>query len=123
MLGYICSYFGCPCNVWHFSREESSSSSLACLVTFILILFFSLLFFIVRYILEVITFVAVVVISVVYTQTFFLMPLLIKTIFTTVTWLKVRNIYKNSFGSFYTRNTNSVLKISPVFCVHPLRKV
>merc|ERR1719233_633890 len=81
-----------------------------------------LLPWLVWYILEVITFAAVVLISVVYTKTFLLMPLLIKTILTTVTWFQVRNIYQNSFGSFYTRNTNSVLKNSPVFCVYPLRK-
>ena len=55
--------------------------------------------------LEVITFVSVVMVSVVYTETFFLIPLLIKTILTLFTWFNVKNIHSNSFGKFYTEDS------------------
>ena len=62
-----------------------------------------------RYLLEVVTFVAVVMVSMVYTESFFLMPLLIKTILTVFTWIKIKNIYRNSFGTFYTKDTKDVI--------------
>ena len=68
---------------------------------------FSKVFF--RYMLEVITFVSVVMVSVVYTETFFLLPLLIKTILTLFTWFNVKNIHGNSFGKFYTEDSTDLI--------------
>ena len=60
-----------------------------------------------RYLLEVLTFVAVVLVSLVYTETFFLLPLLVKTALTIFTWISVNKVFRNSFGSFYTKSAEN----------------
>ena len=54
--------------------------------------------------LEVLTLVAVVGMSLVYRETYSFTPLLLKTNLTVFTWFNVKNIYRNSFGTFYTKN-------------------
>lgn len=61
------------------------------------------------YLLEVVTFVAVIVVSMVYTETYYLLPLLGKTFFTAFAWYKVRHVYRNSFGTFYTKEPVDVI--------------
>ena len=60
-----------------------------------------------RYLLEVLTFVAVVLVSLVYMKTFFLLPLLVKTALTIFTWISVNKVFRNSFGSFYTKSAEN----------------
>ena len=79
---------------------------MACVVTVQVFLdgFYRIVF---RYLLEVLTFVAVVLVSLVYTETFFLLPLLVKTALTIFTWISVNKVFRNSFGSFYTKSAEN----------------
>jgi hypothetical protein len=107
VLGYSCNHHGCSGFTGDLPREESFSSAMA----FIVSIYGDIKYYKFhiklnsRYMLEVITFVSVVMVSVVYTETFFLMPLLIKTILTLFTWCHVKNIHGNSFGKFYTEDS------------------
>ena len=49
-----------------------------------------------RYILEVITFVAVILVFIVYTETFYILPLSLKTLLTAFTWINVKKVFNNS---------------------------
>lgn len=60
-----------------------------------------------RYILEVITFVAVILVFIVYTETFYILPLSLKTLLTAFTWINVKKVFNNSFGKFYTKDSES----------------
>ena len=61
------------------------------------------------YLLEIATYSAVVVVFIVFTQTFYILPLLLKTILTLITWISVKRIYNNSFGTFYTKSTEAII--------------
>ena len=61
------------------------------------------------YLLEIATYSAVVVVFIVFTQTFYILPLLLKTILTVITWISVKRIYNNSFGTFYTKSTEAII--------------
>ena len=54
--------------------------------------------------LEVVTLVGVVLVSLVYSETLAFLPLLLKSALTLLTWLAVRNIYRKGFGKFYSEN-------------------
>ena len=62
-----------------------------------------------RYVLEVVTYVAVVLVFIVYTDTFYILPLLAKTVLTLATWVSVKRVYNNSFGTFYTKETEAII--------------
>ena len=53
--------------------------------------------------------VSVVVLTIFYTNTMLFLPLLIKTSLSLFTWLNVKNVYKHSFGSFSTKNTDDII--------------
>lgn len=61
------------------------------------------------YLLEIATYSAVVVVFIVFTRTFYILPLLLKTILTVITWINVKRIYNNSFGTFYTKSTEAII--------------
>ena len=105
VLGHSCNHHGCLGFTWALPGEESLSFALAFMVNVIPVILGYIYNTIFRYLLEVITFIAVVMLSMVYTETFYLLPLLIKTILTLFTWFSVKNIYRNCFGSFYTKDT------------------
>ena len=69
----------------------------------------SLIFVTDRYLLEIATYSAVVVVFIVFTQTFYILPLLLKTLLTLLTWINVKRIYNNSFGTFYTKSTEAII--------------
>ena len=58
------------------------------------------------YILEVLAVVGLVMLGTMYTETYYLMPLLVKPIFTMLAWFNVRTVYKQTFRKFYSRNMN-----------------
>ena len=59
--------------------------------------------------LEVVTYVAVALVFVVYTEKFYVLPVLLKTLVTIVTWINVKRIYSSSFGTFYTKETEAII--------------
>ena len=61
------------------------------------------------YLLETATYSAVVVVFIVFTKTFYILPLLLKTLLTVITWINVKRIYNNSFGTFYTKSTEAII--------------
>ena len=63
----------------------------------------------VRYVLEVITYLAVALVFIVYTEKFYILPVLLKTVITIITWINVKRIYSNSFGTFYTKETEAII--------------
>lgn len=64
---------------------------------------------ILRYVLEVVTYVAVSLVFVVYTNKYYILPVLAKTIVTIITWINVKQVYTNSFGTFYTKETEAII--------------
>merc|ERR1719474_301821 len=52
---------------------------------------------------------SVVVLIIVYTNSLIFLPLILKIILSLIPWLQVRNVYKNSFGSFSTKYTNDII--------------
>ena len=52
---------------------------------------------------------AVVLVFIVYTDTFYILPLLAKTVLTLATWVSVKRVYNNSFGTFYTKETEAII--------------
>ena len=63
----------------------------------------------VRYVLEVITYIAVALVFVVYTEKFYVLPVLLKTVVTIITWINVKRVYSSSFGTFYTKETEAII--------------
>ena len=72
-------------------------------------LIITLISFTARYVLEMATYSAVVIVFVVFTHTFYILPLLLKTLLTVITWINVKRIYNNSFGTFYTKSTEAII--------------
>ena len=58
------------------------------------------------YMMEVITISGLVMLSVVYTESFYLLPSLIKPLVNMFAWYNVRYVYKNYFITLYSRNSN-----------------
>ena len=52
------------------------------------------------YVLEVVTYVTVALVFIVYTDKLYILPILAKTVVTIVTWVNVRRVYNNSLGHF-----------------------
>ena len=61
------------------------------------------------YVLEVVTYVTVALVFIVYTDKLYILPILAKTVVTIVTWVNVRRVYNNSFGTFYTKETEAII--------------
>ena len=59
-----------------------------------------------RYMMEVITISGLVMLSVVYTESFYLLPTLIKPLVNMFAWYNVRYVYKHYFITLYSRNSN-----------------
>ena len=62
-----------------------------------------------RAMVEAVSLISVVVLTMVYTNTMFFLPLLCKTFLSLITWFNVKNVYKHSFGSFYTKDTDDII--------------
>ena len=63
-----------------------------------------LLPWLVWYMLEVVAVVGLVMMSTVYSDTFYLLPVLVKPLVTIFAWFNVRYVYKSSLRKFYSRN-------------------
>ena len=66
-------------------------------------------FNIMRYVLEVVTYIAVSLVFIVYTEKVYILPVLAKTVVTIITWINMKRVYKNSFGTFYTKETEAII--------------
>ena len=64
---------------------------------------------IMRYVLEVVTYIAVSLVFIVYTEKVYILPVLAKTVVTIITWINMKRVYKNSFGTFYTKETEAII--------------
>ena len=62
-----------------------------------------------RALVECISLLSVVVLTILYTNTMLFLPLLIKIVFSLITWFSVRNVYRHSFGSFSTKDTDDII--------------
>ena len=111
VLGPPRHHHGHPGAPRHLQREEEPSPALATLVTqsSLTTLITTDIFLTGRYLLEIATYSAVVVVFIVFTQTCYILPLLLKTILTVITWINVKRIYNNSFGTFYTKSTEAII--------------
>ena len=56
------------------------------------------------YVLEVVTVMGLVMMSIVYTDIYYFVALLVKPIITVFAWFNVRFVYKNSLRTFYSKN-------------------
>lgn len=46
---------------------------------------------------------------IVYTDKYYILPILAKTVVTIITWINVKRVYNNSFGTFYTKETEAII--------------
>ena len=109
VLGPARHHHGHPGSTGHLPGQEEPRPPLAAVVTRHKSHRTSIKFLIGRYVLEVVTYATVVVVFIVFTRTFYILPLLLKTLLTVVTWINVKRIYNNSFGTFYTKSTEAII--------------
>ena len=56
-----------------------------------------------------VTYIAVSLVFIVYTEKVYILPVLAKTVVTIITWINMKRVYKNSFGTFYTKETEAII--------------